>query len=254
MQDRCTPNLRTAAAAAAQLRPAPPTAAAVANSARLYTALPKAKNTVVELLKGVDLLRGFCTAMRPMIGPTPAGRSGPAAAMLALNVDMACSVFRTPEPAINLVYRAAFDGAELDKLQGPQILEGLCRDSRRLHAADRAIKGVKVETCMTRRETKQKQKRTYVIKGVANVCAGREVIRDLNKTVQQYLEETYDVKLQHPFAPMLWAKSKDNPTYLPLELCTVIRMQPLRRIPPAAAMKMPSEAGAGPAARVAGAA
>lgn len=216
---------------------------------------PNAQNTKVALAPGLELLRGFTTAVRPILGYPVSKQTGPFAPSIALNVDMACSVFRTPEPALDLVCRAVFNRAPSDFRGGPKevanALSGLASDRRGLSLGERAVKGVRVETRLTKRSGGEVLKRTYVIKGLSNKTADGEMVENLGITVQEYLEQTYNYKLKYPQAPMLWSKSADNPAYLPLELCMVVRGQLMRKIPAQAAQQMPGLAGAKPKERIA---
>ena len=66
------------------------------------------------------------------------------------------------------------------------------------------------------KEGEPPHKRLFRVNGLRKV-ANKEVIADIDKTVEQYFKDQYDLQLKFPNLQLLWVGSKQKTVYIPME-------------------------------------
>lgn len=169
------------------------------------------KNTV-PLDAGAEIWFGYHQSLRPAHG------------RLLVNLDIAASCFRKPQPVMELV-------ASVTKNPLGQILD-VNRGALRAE-----LVGVKV--FVTHRN---EFKRRYIIRDIAKenaLQAHFDVDDGARRTnVAEYFLERYQVRLRYPNLPLLVVGSKQKPTYLPIEVCNVLGGERINKLAPAQTASM----------------
>lgn len=153
-----------------------------------------------ELDKGIFAWKGFYQSCRV----TQQG--------LSLNIDMSSTAFIEPGRVLNFVEKAI--GRRITNA----ITVGYFLNNYG-NELMRTLKGVKVE--VTHRGNLRKK---YRIAGFTEQSADVQTFTSSDgiKTVKEYFNKKYNLKLAFGYLPCLQVGSKERPNYLPMELCNIV--------------------------------
>jgi len=156
---------------------------------------------------------------------------------LTLNVDVASTAFVSAQPMVEYVARAAGVRPDL-------INQGL--SGNQLRAATKAA--LKLQVVATHI---QGSKRKYKVRGFTNLGANRMMFDcdGTQKSVADYFEEKYHLRLRMPGAVCLNVGSKTRQNWLPMEVCNICPGQRVKKLDPQQASQMPKLAGTPPDVR-----
>ncbi|KAL9247582.1 hypothetical protein vseg_021000 [Gypsophila vaccaria] len=152
------------------------------------------------LADGLEFWRGYYQSIRP----TQMG--------LSLNIDSSARPFFKPVSAIEFIV----ENLHLRDVSRP------LNDSTRLKVK-KALRGVTVETNHTG------YRKCYKVIGLSNEPANQIMFTlsddDAQISVAQYFRRKYQFQLRYSSLPCIQVGSPKKPTYIPMELCTIVKGQ-----------------------------
>lgn len=154
-----------------------------------------------EIGNGVECWTGFYQSLRP----TQMGMS--------LNMDVSTTSFYESITVLDFV--AKFLRLDLSRPPARPLSDNDCAKLKKV------LKGVRIEV------THVAGKR-YKISGVSSVATNRLMFFDSDKkqkSVAQYFQEKYKIRLQYDNLQSLQSGSDSKPIYLPMELCKIVEGQ-----------------------------
>lgn len=168
---------------------------------------------------GLQAVRGYYSSVRPAVG------------RLLVNLNVTSGAFYPPMPLLALLdtFRGTLDQQEtfirMLKVEAAYQKDGA---SQPFMTKNKAIVGYAKEadpvTFRVKRFGNAKEvKFRYTDRNMPN-APEREV------TVANYFRQQHGITLKHPERPVLNCGTRADPQYMPVELCTVIRGQPYKRL------------------------
>ncbi|KAL5104501.1 Protein argonaute-3 [Taenia crassiceps] len=131
-----------------------------------------------------------------------------------LNVDMAHRAFFPAGNLADLLY-----GKYGDSMYNQPTWRRMAED----------IKSIRVVASHYKNEGKA-YKRQFTVHGLSKNSADREIIADLKKSVAEYFNDRYGIRLRYPELPCVKTK-KDREEYIPMELLEVLPFQNAKKDP-----------------------
>lgn len=182
-----------------------------------------------DLQGGLEALRGYFSSVRPAVG------------RLLLNLNVTAGAFFKPMPLMALIderSRGSRDNHDqieafihMLKVEAVYIRDGqneaFMRKTKSIVGFARSVQasknpphpGVQVKRFGNAREVKFK----YTDRSKPNA-------KEQDITVAEYFKRQHGITLKRPDRPVLNAGTRQNPQYLPVELCNVLPGQPYRRL------------------------
>ncbi|KAJ4984158.1 eukaryotic translation initiation factor 2C 3 [Stagonosporopsis vannaccii] len=187
---------------------------AIAGGNKFYPFANHPQVQVAELGSGLQALRGYFTSVRTSVS------------RLLVNVNVATGAFYKPGPLIDVMLE--FSGGPTTNPSQHSKLSAFVRllKFETNYLPDRKAKG----------KTKRKQ---HIITNLSAFGSNSNnttfVMVDKNgrstkMSITEYFKQTYNITLSRPQAPVVNYGTKENPKWIPAELCTVLPGQLAKRL------------------------
>ncbi|KAF2089309.1 Piwi-domain-containing protein [Saccharata proteae CBS 121410] len=171
-----------------------------------------------DLGKGLEALRGYFSSVRTSVS------------RLLLNVNVSTSAFYRPGPLLELKEQFMAGGESMKTLQS--FFRLLRVETNYIVAKD---KNGKAKKDAKGQEVKVRKVKTIWgfepnFKNANQVTFNVDGQGQTQITVKEYFRRTYGIVLRAPQEPVINVGNREKPTYIPMELCTVLPGQVARRM------------------------
>jgi hypothetical protein len=166
---------------------------------------------------GLEALRGYYSSVRPAVG------------RLLLNLNVTAGAFFKPMPLLLLAgeFRGGLDQLEafirMLKVEALYTKDGqkqpFMRKNKSIVGFAKPTRGLKVKRFGNAKEVKF----TFVDRSKPNA-------KQQEVTIEEYFKRQHGITLKSPDRPVLNVGTRDDPQYLPMELCNVLPGQAYRRL------------------------